>query len=131
MSSTSTAKDWWKQDQAKTPGPSRIRTTFNRKFTAAEAEHLRRVATLLSIVDPGEKMRVTENRIWSESHKFDSRTQYDKVSAMIADGFVNIYPLAVRTFRELAPAPALRKSVTDQLVDQLDLEDDLWVLAAE
>lgn len=94
-----TGKDWWRNANATTPGPSRIRVTFNRPLTPAEAEHFTDEVSLTH--DPTYKIRVTANRVWVETWFHSSRDAYDEIAAFVASEYVNIYPVAVRTFREL------------------------------
>jgi hypothetical protein len=94
-----TAKDWWRSAHATTPGPSRIRVTFNRFLTPAEAEHFTGTVSLAH--DPTYKIRVIGNRVWVETWFHSSRDAYDEIALFVASEYVNIFPVAVRTFREL------------------------------
>lgn len=93
-------KDWWREEASTRPGPARIRVSFNREFTHAEREHLRRVGRLIAKTT-GDRFRLSNDRIYIESKTYESRALYDAVAAVVASSFVNVFPLAVRTFREL------------------------------
>lgn len=98
---TSTPGNWWADEGSKKPGPARIRVTLNRDLTAAEHEHLSRVGQFISESVP-DKFRVApDGRIYVESTDADSRSLYDGVAAVVERTFVNVFPIAVRTFREL------------------------------
>lgn len=110
---SSTAKDWWKNEGSRRPGPSRIRVTLSRPLTPAETEHL--LATLGS---NGDKVRVNGNRIWYESTVFRSRVTYQWVAYTVASSFVNAFPTAVRTFRELERVVGVRSYNDDYSFEQ-------------
>lgn len=85
---------------------SRIRVLLSRPLTWAEKEaietnhddiHSRRI----EFTNVGFKLTVSENRehVWVEAG-FGSRLAFDLVSAVLEQHFVNVYPKAVRTFRE-------------------------------
>jgi hypothetical protein len=96
----SAPKQWWDDLSSKKPGPARIRVTLNRDLTHAEREFLREVGS--SLVALGDKLRVADaSRIYVESTSARSRQLFEAVSALVANSFVNVYPVAVRTFREL------------------------------
>jgi len=84
---------------------SRIRVYLSRPLTWAEKEeletdyedlHLRRVNG-----QDGFKVWVSPNleHVWAEA-EFGSRLLYEIVASELANEFVNVYPKAVRTFRE-------------------------------
>lgn len=86
---------------------SRIRVQLSRPLTWAEKEaletnnldvHSRRIND--SNVT-GFKFHVSSNKehVWAEAF-FGSRLVYDLVAAALEQHFVNVYPTAVRTFRE-------------------------------
>lgn len=112
----STPDNWWAEKQTDNPGPSRIRVTLSREFTPAEAEHFSQVGFLVAAISEGETITVDGNRIWVESAVFDSRTAYQKIADLIGNGFVNIFPTAVRTFRELSPLREARASYLEALI---------------
>jgi len=96
-----TPKDWWREEGSGTPGPARIRVTFNRSLTEAEKEHLREVGSRVA-ASVGDKIRVAgDSRIYLESYSVDSRALFRAASSLAATSFVNVFPIAVRTFREL------------------------------
>lgn len=85
---------------------SRIRVQLSRPLTWAEKEaletnyvdeHLRRV----NESGTGVKLHLNSARthVWAEAH-FGSRILFEIVSAALEQHFVNVYPTAVRTFRE-------------------------------
>lgn len=85
---------------------SRIRVQLSRPLTWAEKEaletnnsdvHSRRINESAN----GFKFHVSQNKehVWAEAG-FGSRILYDLVAAALEQHFVNIYPIAVRTFRE-------------------------------
>lgn len=85
---------------------SRIRVQLSRPLTWAEKEaletnnldvHSRRINQSAA----GFKFHVSDNKehVWAEAG-FGSRILYDLVAAAIEQHFVNVYPIAVRTFRE-------------------------------
>lgn len=95
-----------KKQRANSPGPSRIRVMLNRELTPAELEGLREIAWQVNMLSPHDKFRVTQTPekvvyIYAQSGDADSRTLYGSVASVVAEGFVNVYPVAVRTFREL------------------------------
>lgn len=93
--------EWWKDEGARKPGPARIRVTLNRSLTPAEHEHLVQVYDLIRL-NVGDKVRVApDDRIYAESTAVSSRSLYAAVAAVVERSFVNVFPVAVRTFREL------------------------------
>lgn len=87
---------------------SRIRVQLSRTLTWAEKEdlekdeldsHERKLDGKSSI--DGLKLSVSPERthVWAEA-TYGSRHVFDLVSHLLADTFVNVYPTAVRTFRE-------------------------------
>lgn len=83
-------------------GPARIRVTFSRHFRVAEVEHLRRASNIAPFLDEliGLKLRLDPSgRLWAEAD-MDSRDLYSLVTQLIESTFVNVFPTAVRTFRE-------------------------------
>jgi hypothetical protein len=85
---------------------SRIRVQLSRSLTWAEKEwletdktdpHYRRIDGVAS----GVKLWVAPNfeHVWAEAD-FGSRILFDIVAAALESNFVNVYPKAVRTFRE-------------------------------
>lgn len=96
----SSIPEWWKDLGSQKPGPARIRVTFNRPLTAAEAEHMNEVSRLITKY-AGDKARFNEGRLYVESHESDSRQLYAAVAKLVENSFVNVFPVAVRTFREL------------------------------
>jgi len=93
--------DWWNDMLSTRPGPARIRVTLNRDLTPAEQETIRQLGTLVRQT-LGDKVRVTpDSRIFVESRDVPSRDLFDAVAKVVAESFVNVHPVAVRTFREL------------------------------
>ncbi len=97
--------DWWKELNEQKPGPARIRVSFSRPFTEAEKEHLRSVGVLVRRYI-GDKIRVAaDDRVYIESQDSESRNLFEAISAVVASSFVNVFPIAVRTFREMVLPP--------------------------
>lgn len=95
------------EDSAPKVTTSRIRVLLNRPLTWAEKEdletnwddeHARRVNETVS---PYFKLHVADNHehIWAEAG-FGSRILFELIAAAVEQHFVNVYPKAVRTFRE-------------------------------
>lgn len=79
--------------------------TFNRPLTPAEQEHLRSLSVLVREY-AGDKIRLSpDQRLFVESHDSSSRDIYEAVAEVVASSFVNVFPIAVRTFRELVDPP--------------------------
>jgi hypothetical protein len=85
---------------------SRIRVQLSRPLTWAEKEHLETNWTdpnlrRISDVSPVLKLRVAENKehVWLEA-PFGSRIAFELLAAAVEQHFVNVFPKAVRTFRE-------------------------------
>lgn len=84
---------------------SRIRVYLSRPLTWAEKEDLETDYTDpdLRRIDGkgGFKVWVSENHehVWAEA-EFGSRLLFELIAVALEDSFVNVYPKAVRTFRE-------------------------------
>lgn len=86
---------------------SRIRVQLSRPLTWAEKEHLETDWTdaharrVNDVKRSGVSLRVAENRehVWVEA-PFGSRITFELVAAALEQHFVNVFPKAVRTFRE-------------------------------
>lgn len=87
---------------------SRIRVQLSRKFTWAEKEdierdtfdpHLRKLDGKSSV--DGLKLTVSpeRNHVWAEA-PYGARPLYALVADLLATYYVNVFPTAVRTFRE-------------------------------
>lgn len=102
---------WWDEVNSHKPGPARIRVTFNRDLTPAEQEHLRSVGVLVREYT-GDKVRLSpDERLFVESNDSDSRDLYEAVASIVSASFVNVFPVAVRTFRERVVKPAPRRAI--------------------
>jgi len=98
--------EWWDELSSRRPGPARIRVTFNRDLTEAEKEHLRQVGELVRTY-VGDKLRISpDQRVYIESQENNSRDLFEALSSVVATSFVNVFPTAVRTFRERMEKPA-------------------------
>jgi hypothetical protein len=76
-------------------GPARIRLSLSRPFTYAEKEYIRDMGRQSHI-------RLSRNgKLYVSSEITDSRDLYFQTRLWLEDTFVNIFPTAVRTFREL------------------------------
>jgi hypothetical protein len=57
----------------------------------------------------GDKIRLSpDERLFVESTDSSSRDLYEAVASVVAGSFVNVFPTAVRTFRELVEPPVDR-----------------------
>lgn len=82
-------------------GPSRIRISFSRPFTASEQEAFHGTVDYIG-PDYTVTARLNGNqKLWLESAGLDSRTLFDFGRELVESQLVNVYPTAVRTFREL------------------------------
>lgn len=98
-------------------GPARIRVTLSRPLSHSELEWLREACKqrfhgkTISAEFNGSTYRVSAlpfrvrlseaGRLYAESHENDSRLLYSRLTHWIENSFVNVHPIAVRTFREL------------------------------
>jgi len=95
---TSAPQDWWADGMSRKPGPSRIRISLSRSLTPAEIEFFK---GLNAYSDGSFRIHATANRVWHESYVQDSRETYSVLAWVLGENFVNVFPIAVRTFREL------------------------------
>jgi hypothetical protein len=96
-----TPPDWFEQRGSNRPGPARIRVTINRGLTPAEREEFRNFI-LLTRAANDDKVRVADDsRIYVESSSAVSRELFQGIASYVEARFVNVFPIAVRTFREL------------------------------
>lgn len=100
----SAPKEWWTENGSTRPGPARIRVSVNRDLTEAEREHLRQLGRNIQKTLKDKFRLGPGDRIFVESNDYDSRALYSAVSAVLEGSFVNVFPIAVRTFRERVPA---------------------------
>jgi len=98
MTTNTTASEWWAEGMSRKPGPSRIRVSLSRALTPAEIEFFKGIN---AHSDGSFRTRATANRIWHESYVQDSREAYEVLAWLLGENFVNVFPIAVRTFREL------------------------------
>jgi len=85
---------------------SKIRVTFNRPLTWSEVEFFRTSFRDAADYDKGQiehKYRFTDDRqklYWEASDFGRSREMYEKITLAVENFFVNLHPVAVRTFSE-------------------------------
>lgn len=86
-------------------GPARIRISFSRPLSYAEQEFFHGKIDLVSVTDAKTSVTARLNgnqKLWLESNSYDSRQLYQFGRELVESNFVNVFPVAVRTFRELA-----------------------------
>lgn len=84
-------------------GPSRIRISFSRPFTEAEKEYFQGTIDWRGVATPVDvTTRLNGNeKLWLESNDLSSRDLFQFGRELVESTFVNVFPVAVRTFREL------------------------------
>lgn len=91
--------------------PSRIRIEFNRQLESGEREDLKNTWILFvkgldfpeskEFLYMGNVRLSGSDRLYAESRQYDSRALFMGLRRYLEDNFVNLYPKAVKTFREL------------------------------
>lgn len=76
-------------------GPARIRVSLSRELSHAEKEFIRSLGKDYYIRLSG------SGKLYIDSWVADSRELFDGAREWLEDNFVNVFPTAVRTFREL------------------------------
>lgn len=103
---------------------SKIRVTFNRQLTYAEIETFRAQMADMHAQDPGNKttwhFTPDRKKLYIQTPHFDSRYVYDVIAEQVATSYVNVHPVAVRTFDDsVTEAPEELAQWERSLLDSL------------
>jgi len=85
----------WTDEKVGSEVKSKIRVTFNRPLTYSEREQWR--AAVETITEYQSKF-TDPDKLYLESTKDDSRALYADVAEYVERHFVNVHPVAVKTF---------------------------------